>query len=235
MHYFITKPTIQSEQLIVSEYRVVHQMRRVLRLRQWDFCVIQREMMRYICQIHRYSYSDVQLCVVDTISGSGWDWDLSWIILIVALPQQLSTVELVTQKCTEIGIDRIMRCSSQRSQLRDINDTKLWRISTIALEAAEQSHRWTIPMIEFVDWNTVINMVINHRSVIFSLIQQDNTDTIPTVRYNLWLVGPEWWRTLEEEQQLIQCWAVSRTLWQTVLRMETACIVWSRRLTQQPS
>lgn len=54
-------------------------------------------------------------------------------------------MELIVQKCCEIGIEKIVFFVADRSQVREIPDKKKSRLEKINIEATEQSGR-NIPM-----------------------------------------------------------------------------------------
>jgi 16S rRNA (uracil1498-N3)-methyltransferase len=71
------------------------------------------------------------------------------IILYQALPKNLK-IDFILQKCTELGIDKIVFFESEFSQVdaKKISESKVIRWRRIASEASEQSHRVFIPEIE---------------------------------------------------------------------------------------
>ena len=84
--------------------------------------------------------------------------------MLIALPNKQEKLELIIQKLTEIGISHIFLWSSDRSQIKSLNENRIIRINRIIREAVEQSRSWTIPKIEIVkdikqlhnNWNFVI-------------------------------------------------------------------------------
>lgn len=71
------------------------------------------------------------------------------IVLYQALPKNLKT-EIIIQKCTELGVDRIVFWEAEFSQVRSegINETKIKRWKKVAQDATEQCGRTFIPAIE---------------------------------------------------------------------------------------
>ena len=134
-------------------------------------------------------------------------------------------MELIVQKCTEIWLQHIIFFPSQYSQLREISDNKLERLSKIALEAVEQSYGVAVPEIIFTknittylqqwknyllhqDWDNIKNISINYE--------------LWTINYFIW---PEWWRWNEDEKLFSQHEVQKISLWKNILRTETATIV----------
>lgn len=124
--------------------------------------------------------------------------------------------ELIVQKLTELGIDRIAFASMSRSVVRwegPRADRQLDRLRRIAREAAMQSRRLRLPSVDLVTWDDV---VAGGSGV--ALAEPGGgpfTDAVDTV-----VVGPEGGFTDEELR------AVPRTVGLSpfVLRVETAAI-----------
>jgi len=69
--------------------------------------------------------------------------------LYQALPNKFEKIELIVQKCCEIGYKKIFFFQSDRSQKIHISENKKLRIQKIAIEASEQCGGSRIPEIEF--------------------------------------------------------------------------------------
>jgi 16S rRNA (uracil1498-N3)-methyltransferase len=57
-------------------------------------------------------------------------------------------LELVLQKCTEIGVSQFVPVQSERAVARESGEQRLGRFSEIVREAAEQSGRGVVPLVE---------------------------------------------------------------------------------------
>jgi 16S rRNA (uracil1498-N3)-methyltransferase len=66
------------------------------------------------------------------------------------MPNKFDKIELIVQKCVEIGIASIHFFVAQYSQIRDISPKKIERLEKIALEATEQSYGVLLPTCTFV-------------------------------------------------------------------------------------
>jgi RsmE family RNA methyltransferase len=100
------------------------------------------------------------------------------------------------------------------------------RIEKIAKEAVEQSRWWSIPKIEVI-WD--IKTLQNKRDFIIFDLPKDNQNK-KIIKWNhplLWVVGPEWWLT-ENDYKNFPTENKVMSLWESVLRMETAAIIWWR-------
>lgn len=70
--------------------------------------------------------------------------------MAVALPNTGSKLDMIVEKLTEVGVDRIVFFSAERSQMRRLDDKKLGKLGLVAVEASEQSNRWTVPEVGYV-------------------------------------------------------------------------------------
>ncbi len=117
------------------------------------------------------------------------------------MPNKRGKAELITQKLTEIGIDRILFWQAERSILKQQNPNKRARIATISREAAEQSWRRDLPELLFVSDSKHIKTILSDSKVIiFDIPREINTtNTIKTIKNSIpnqyktitGVIGPE--------------------------------------------
>ena len=69
--------------------------------------------------------------------------------MIVAMPNKWDKAELIVQKMSEIGIDKIIFWPSERSIIKERNSKKEERLQKIIKEAVEQSRGRKIPELQF--------------------------------------------------------------------------------------
>ena len=125
--------------------------------------------------------------------------------------------ELVVQKLTELGVDRILLFETARSVVRWDDDKRrrqLERLQRIAHEAAMQSRRLYLPVVDCTDFDRAIQLAGVAMAEPAGRDQLD--DTITTM-----LVGPEGGFDRDELAYAVPKIALSRH----VLRVETAAIV----------
>jgi len=124
--------------------------------------------------------------------------------------------ELVVQKLTELGIDRIVPFVAERSVVRwDAGKAakQLERLQRVALEAAMQSRRTWVPMVEPVTTFAEVSARPGAAGA-------DHDGDPPTLDHPVLLVGPEGGWAPAERASL----AATVGLGPTVLRAETAAI-----------
>jgi 16S rRNA (uracil1498-N3)-methyltransferase len=142
-------------------------------------------------------------------------------------------MDWVIQKATELGVERIVPLAASHSVIRlrpDRIDHQLARWQRIALEAAQQSERWSVPVIsqpaaveELLAWSkpAQAKLVLAERSQGASL----TAVPLPGTGDEIWvLVGPEGGWEDEELGQVLEHGYTAITLGSRILRAETAAI-----------
>ncbi len=132
--------------------------------------------------------------------------------------------ELVVQKATELGVSSLLPLRTERTQAERINQA---RLAAIAVEAAEQSERLTVPVVHPLQPLPKLLADTPAGQPIFAAIER--LDAPPLRRWAgsaTLLVGPEGGFSPAEVSSLREHQAVRpASLGQRVLRAETACIV----------
>jgi 16S rRNA (uracil1498-N3)-methyltransferase len=145
-------------------------------------------------------------------------------------------LELVLQKCTEVGVSRFVPVSTARAVPAEPSASRQGRFETIVREAAEQSRRGRIPEIMgTVRLQEAISAACAAGPTVFLWADEQNFRledlSVPTggLRVNLF-VGPEGGFTEDEAELARLAGAHCVTLGPRVLRAETAAIVGSALL-----
>ena len=137
-------------------------------------------------------------------------------------------LETVIQKCTELGVDRVVPVVTKRSVAVPSGDSasKLTRWNRVAEEAAKQSRRGRIPQVtapialkevSLAGFDTALVAYEGERSVTLKqALQRVSGDQIAL------FIGPEGGFAAEEIDFLKEGGAVSVTLGARILRTETA-------------
>ena len=146
-HFFVDASQV-SEETIRIEGTDVNHMKNVLRMRIGEeVTVSDGQGKEYLCQVRDFEEEQVQLKIVETKAS---DVELpSKIYLFQGLPKQ-EKMELIVQKCVELGIYAVVPVSMKRCVVK-LDDkkaaSKLTRWQGIAEAAAKQSKRGIIPQI----------------------------------------------------------------------------------------
>ena len=137
-------------------------------------------------------------------------------------------IELVLQKCTEIGIDNFIIFNSQRSVIKftcESFDKKKDRYQKILKEASEQSKKDCIPTISFVETpsaNSYDSKFIAYENA--SLDSINEFSKLKESKNIAFIVGPEGGFSSEEVSKYNAQGFVSISLGRNILRCETAPI-----------
>ncbi len=145
-------------------------------------------------------------------------------------------VELILQKCTEIGIFAFQPFISSRSlvQGRDLDEKRLHRWQAIIREASEQARRQHIPELRPVLAYESLVGSISHENLKFIAWEEARlvdkflaSDLVSANGEVFLLIGPEGGLSFEEVEAARNVgWQVI-SLGKSILRMETACIAGS--------
>jgi len=223
MQLFITNFEKKWEIVKISDTEIISQIRKVLRMKIWDIFFVQKENERYKLQISDRDDKSIYWSIMDTIKYSE---PINKIWIAIAMSNKREKMETIVQKLSEIWIKYIYFRPSERSIIRERNDKKIERLNKIAKEAVEQSRWRQLPKITF---RKNISETIEWKEVIVFDKSEHNTKNIWTTKNILWIIGPEWGLT---ENDYKKFWEKIKTisLWDTVLRTETASIIAARYL-----
>jgi len=137
-----------------------------------------------------------------------------------------TSMEIILQKATELGIAKIIPIISERTEVKDLN---LERAKKIVVEATEQSNQLNVPDIqEPQKLKDFINSLDGNTNLFFADINTekkiDNKIIEKSKKISL-LVGPEGdFSPNEREMILAKDNAISFSLSKNILRTETAAI-----------
>lgn len=224
MQLFITNFEKKWEIIKISDTEIISQIRKVLRMKIWDTFFVQNENKRYKLQISNRDDKNIYWSIIDTTEYLD-SVDEHWVA--IAMSNKRDKMETIVQKLSEIWIKHIYFRPSERSIIRERNDKKLERINKIAKEAVEQSRWRFLPEIHF---EKDISKIITWKNiVVFDKSEWNTNRKIKKDKDILWIVWPEWWLT---ENDYKKFWKKVKTvsLWDTVLRTETASIIAARYL-----
>ncbi len=154
------------------------------------------------------------------------------ITLFQCLPKA-SKMEYVIQKCTELGIYKIIPCISERCVVKLNSDAdakkKVERWQSVAKAAAKQSGRGIVPKIDMpVNFSDAVKMLENY-SLAFIPYEEECEVTLKTllrdaqqVEEVAFIIGPEGGFEPEEIKLALENGICSVTLGKRILRTETA-------------
>ena len=217
---FIRNIDISAPILRVEDNEMINQVKNVFRLKPGDkIALCDGQGRETIAEIKSFFKNGVELATSE--------------IYNIPLPEKQTVLylsllkkdnfELVIQKATECGATEIVPLITERTVKLGLN---IERARKIALEAAEQSGRGTVPEIsepvKFIDATVTASKGMN---IFCDISGQPITEVLPKNRdVSLW-IGPEGGWTEEELRVAEKHGFIPASLGQNTLRAETAAIV----------
>lgn len=207
-----------------------HHIKNVMRMKEGHKVSICDDNVCYICSLDSYIDNQVKFVVDSEIEQSN---ELNYSIELAVGLLKGDKFDLVIQKATELGATKIIPVNMQRSIVKldsKKEQKKLLRWNKIAKEAAEQSKRNMIPVVERVHTvselaNRKANLKMyayeltdNSINMVSHLQECDVNDII------LIVVGPEGGIDSSEVKKLNQADFFEVSLGKRILRAETAAI-----------
>lgn len=222
MQLFITNEFEIKDNIIISEKRIINQLRKVLRAKAWYIFFLQnKKPQNNINKRYKVEVIEIKDKVIWKILEEE-KFDIKNIVkkwVITAILNKFDKMELIVQKLTEIWIYEIWFVNFQRSVFKNIKDNKIERFNKILLEAAEQSGSTFLPEIKI--YNNLEEIWWNKAILDFEWENYKKTN-LSDIDYIL--IWPEWWITEEDIKKIGSSKKIN--LWKKVLRAETAAIVW---------
>ena len=226
MQLFITEFEKSWETIKISNQEILSQIKKVLRMKIWDKIFVQNWNIRYELKISDWNDKNIFWNIINSIEY--WKQiDENWVA--IAMPNKRDKIELIIQKLGEIGIKNIYFRPSERSIIRERNEKKSERINKIAKEAIEQSRWRFLPEIKF---EKNISKIIEWKNIIAFDKCENNinkTNFVKDKQPIIWIIWPEWWLT-ENDYKIFWNNIKTVSLWDTILRTETASIIAARSI-----
>jgi 16S rRNA (uracil1498-N3)-methyltransferase len=232
MNRFFLSPQAIYVQEIQFPEDIAHQIRRVLRLREDEHVlVLDNTGMAYEVSLQFLGDRDVRGKILKKIPMDSEP--TVFLSLYIGLTQR-EKFEWILQKGTEVGVSRFVPFTSERSliQKNEIAEKKGQRWQKIIQEAAEQSHRGRIPVLESaLSFSAAVKQAVaNHETCLIPWEEEQAvslrsalTQASSVTRIAL-MIGPEGGFSPSEVQFAMECGMIAVTLGKRILRMETAAV-----------
>ncbi len=230
MHRFYLAQKVSGNQVSISDAGQLHHLRNVLRLKAGDTVVLfDSEGNEYTCLITEMPKDKAMLTVQTRKPAGSKRYKLT---IACAIPKKGGMDDII-DNLTQLGVDTIIPMETERviTKLDDSKrDTRLERWKKIARQAAQQSQRNSIPVIESI--TDVENVVSRSRGFVLKLIPtlSEGTKPIKEVLAEskpasiVVLIGPEGDFTPEEIKMAESAGFIPVSLGDTVLRVGTAAV-----------
>ena len=226
---------VASEAIVPPTVRItgplLHHLRQSLRLQSGEVLTVTDDRgMRYRAEIAEVTSGALVARIFETTSAPA---KTSPSIILAQSLLKGEKMDWVIQKATELGVDRIAPILANHSVVRpraDRIEHQRARWQRIALEAAQQSERWAVPVIDDPATVTQLLSLSNSATAKFVLAERSHGSSLasaplPGADGNVWLlIGPEGgWRN-EELRQALEQGFVAVTLGPRILRADTAAL-----------
>ncbi len=235
MHKFFVEYSNINENLCIIEGDDVKHIYKVLRLKEGDKVNINNcKGIEYIGETLEVNKKEVRVTLVEKVALNN-ESSLK-IHLFQGLPKA-AKMDLIAQKCTELGVNEITPIITERVVVKGNESSefkKVDRWNRIALEACKQSKRSIIPTInQPIDFNELMEELKNFDLIIVPYENQENLG-IKYVKSQVLdknietaaiIIGPEGGFEEKEIEALKDMGAFIVTLGPRILRTETAGFV----------
>ena len=193
------------------------QLKKVLRVNNgYAFRMVDKNHSIFLCE-----YRD-GLALINSLLDENNELDID-ITVVLALIKN-DKFDFAVQKLTELGVKRIVPYLAKRSIVKPgKGNNKQERLTKIAREASEQSHRNYIP--EICDYCTIKDLSKYKSDVNIIAYEKDDKQISDLTGKSFTIViGPEGGFEIEEYEQIVSLGFESVSLGKRILRAETAAI-----------
>ena len=231
MHRFFAEPGQIGEKEIVITGADVNHIRNVLRMRTGEEVLIaDGRGAEYRCKLTDLGENEVRAQILWKLDGNA---ELaSAVTLFQGLPKS-DKMDLIVQKCVELGVDRIVPVSTKRAVVKldaKKEETRLKRWNTISESAAKQSGRGVIPEVSGV--MSFEKALEEAKKLEVLLIPYERAEHMAETRRVMGeirpgqsvgvFIGPEGGFEESEVEEAVAAGARAITLGRRILRTETA-------------
>lgn len=231
VRFFCLNKEIKDNKVYLTDKEQFHHLKNVLRLELGEKCVIFDEISNeYDVELETINKDNAVFMII--ASKKRENLQKREICLACAIPKN-TKIEDIIDKCTQLGVDRIIPIITERVIVKlDKNkkEERKKRWQTVALSACRQSQRKTIPIIDDVssleqalnkaksyDLKIIPNL-IGERKSIKSILSQTDYKRI------FIFIGPEGDFTQDEVKMAMGSGFLTVSLGEQVLRVDTAAI-----------
>ena len=231
MHRFFAEPGQIGEKEIVITGADVNHIRNVLRMRaDEEVLIADGQGAEYRCKLTDLGENEVLAQILWKLDGNA---ELaSAVTLFQGLPKS-DKMDLIVQKCVELGVDRIVPVSTKRAVVKldaKKEETRLKRWNTISESAAKQSGRGVIPEVSGV--MSFEKALEEAKKLEVLLIPYERAEHMAETRRVMGeirpgqsvgvFIGPEGGFEESEVEEAVAAGAKAITLGKRILRTETA-------------
>lgn len=233
MHRFITPNlNFQNKTLSITDPKEIHHLIDVLRLRTGDVIAVFNGKGKEVqARIVSMTPGTVLLEAVSQVRESSVN--PVTLTLACAIPKK-AKFEMIIEKCTELGVDRIIPVLTERTEVRVSGDrlnNKQQRYEKVAVNAAKQCQRNFLPIVDNpTDFPDIIHKLSGRDAAFIPCLSGKRQNIIeafilkPEQNNVIFFIGPEGDFTPKELTMALKAGCIPVTLGPTVLKVDTAAI-----------
>ncbi|MEI7604031.1 MAG: 16S rRNA (uracil(1498)-N(3))-methyltransferase [bacterium] len=225
MRYFVVPQRVQQKVIHFTQDQM-HHMRKVIRFKPGDNveCFDNRGYL-YRVELKKISKDSTYGKIIETIETN--DANERKITILQAYPSALPKLDIVVEKCTEIGAHAFILFKSKRSELMvQPSEEKISRWKKIAIKASEQSLRTSVPEIYTIDKFSDLDFSeYDAKILLYEKSENINwPDETQTAKNIIVVIGPEGGWEPNEVEEITKEGFVDCKPFKNILRTETAPI-----------
>ncbi len=223
--FYIETELAVGAEITVDETSHIHQWLSVFRFKTGDRVILfsgsGSEYEAEFIELHK-KQAILKILSENTSIMPGKDSGKEVHLFLAAIKKDL--FELAVEKCTELGVSSITPIITERTQDKNLN---MDRLKKVAIEAAEQSGRGDVPVINnAVSLQNALSLAQGYTIIFAHIGVQDSIKTSSNIPQALF-IGPEGGWGSKDFELFEKHKAETLNLGETVLRAETAAIVGS--------
>ncbi|MEI6288190.1 MAG: RsmE family RNA methyltransferase [bacterium] len=223
--FYFSTDKFQGNYAVSDDKNLIHQLAKVLRAKEGErFIIFDGSGYEYNSQLITLDKKQAKFLLLDKIESKK---ELSSDIIIYQSILKGEKFDWLLQKCTELGIKKIVPVVSDRSIVKNITPAKLKRQIEIIREATEQCGRSCLmeisPAVTFEQALKTITLEGGEKFIAWEKETENLVSPIKAKKINL-LVGPEGGYDQKEIDLAKKIGITPVSLGQRILRAETATI-----------
>ncbi len=230
---FITNFEKEDQRILIKNSEISYKLKKVLRAEKSYIFFIQPPFFAYekeSCKRYKVSLTktdnDEITAKILHYEKFNINYNNKW--FLIPILNNLSKMELIVQKLSEIWIENIIFWKSEYSQISYISQKRMQRFFKISLEGVQQSKWLFLPKIEFIE---DLKKYLNKKNIIL-FEKWYNKKTLSNWIQNdsYWIVWPEAGFSSKEKDIIDQQKITKISLSSNILKSETATIIGGRIL-----
>lgn len=233
MHRFIApNADLNYKHLTITENKEIHHLTNVLRLQSGEEIVIfNGKGQEVLAKITNLTATKIEIALIAPVKNSLKN--IITLTLACAIPKK-AKFETIIEKCTELGVDRIIPVLTQRTEIHlnaQRQEKKQQRYTTVAINAAKQCQRNFLPSVDHpTNFQEVLKNLSSIDAAFIACLTGERKNLLssfdlkPHHQNVILFIGPEGDFTIKELHAALSAGCIPVTLGPHVLKVDTAAI-----------